>query len=687
MSEVLSVLASPVETVRALTESKRQLAEARREVEEHRERERTTFRPRHTLPRLPGFFPRKAEMQTLERTLGGDPAFTVVFGASSVGKTALLREVLSQPQYHVFHFDLRIAGFADLSSLYMRLSTQLEMFFEEIAHQMEGYEEFRNEALSFKHDRTAVQNRLEASNDHRARIRTSDVARLMELFQNSLSRYWEFDPFTDEDTKHPTTHRQGSDVTSEATHVDPLVAQQTAVKPKRRWFSKWKGKRKAKGREIPMEEPKPKERPVKKMPVIFFDEAHKLPTLIQSTDTMKCLLDSMLVLTKQDRLCHVIHATSDPFYQTWLRQLNVMQHCRIITIGDCTKAETRTYFRDHLIPRVPERLRGRLEFEGLYEAFGGKLGHWQDFITDFVNSHGQIDIRSSSHFLQAHALLNLHIIHSSQAATGGPPDATNSENGHGHSRGPSGERDERRGGTAASYASASGRESLHPNLGPAGFRIYSPTPNTHEPGPDPYMNVLANDERSVAMVAGYYSADFTAMQLLKVMSRLTKADTPYLPYFMLCRELGVRAVDGMVKGRVLEVRWTEPVSKDNGEEEQMLRASLTGYSGLGIPPPPPMNYDAAMAASRSGTAVDTLGPPPPIDDEEGMVPVLPGDVRGAVHSGIPADPYEEEYLELVGPKLIPVTPIMRYAMAEVIEEYEDDQSNSDYASLPDPDEY
>lgn len=53
------------------------------------------------------------------------------------------------------------------------------------------------------------------------------------------------------------------------------------------------------------------------------------PSLIRSTATMKCLLDAMLVLTKQDRLCHVIHATSDPFYQTWLRQLNVMQHCKV----------------------------------------------------------------------------------------------------------------------------------------------------------------------------------------------------------------------------------------------------------------------------------------------------------------------------------------------------------------------
>lgn len=81
------------------------------------------------------------------------------------------------------------------------------------------------------------------------------------------------------------------------------------------------------------------------MPVFFLDEAHKLyalhsspwarlinassPGLIQSVEAMKALLDSMLVLTKQDRLCHVIHATSDPFYQTWLRQLNVMQHCKV----------------------------------------------------------------------------------------------------------------------------------------------------------------------------------------------------------------------------------------------------------------------------------------------------------------------------------------------------------------------
>ena len=56
------------------------------------------------------------------------------------------------------------------------------------------------------------------------------------------------------------------------------------------------------------------------------------PALIQSSGAMKCLLDAMLVLTKQDRLCHIIHATSEPFYQTWLRKANVMQHCKVCNL-------------------------------------------------------------------------------------------------------------------------------------------------------------------------------------------------------------------------------------------------------------------------------------------------------------------------------------------------------------------
>lgn len=77
----------PAETVRSLSESRRLLEEARREIAENKER--LQIRPIHTFSRLPGFFPRKAEIQALERTLEGEPSFTILFGASSTGKVKL----------------------------------------------------------------------------------------------------------------------------------------------------------------------------------------------------------------------------------------------------------------------------------------------------------------------------------------------------------------------------------------------------------------------------------------------------------------------------------------------------------------------------------------------------------------------------------------------------------------------
>ncbi|KAG6899407.1 hypothetical protein C0993_010518, partial [Termitomyces sp. T159_Od127] len=620
------------------------LEEARREIAESQER--SQIRPKHTFSRLPGFFPRKAEIQALERALEGEPSFTVLFGASSSGKTALLREVLSREHYHVLHFDLRIAGFADLSSLYQSLSQQMELYFEEIAAKMPGYEEFRREAWSFKFDRQNMQGQPSDASDGAkpSVVKTSDIARLMELFQSSLLKYWEFQPLENDhnDGRSQIKRQQSSDKTSEQTQVDPSSNGRPTLS--RRWIFRRSIKAKeskppksARTSKVENGPEKLASKPSKKMPVIFFDEAHKLPALIQSTDTMKCLLDSMLVLTKQDRLCHVIHATSDPFYQTWLRQFNVMQHCKIITIGDCSRSETKAYYRDLLLPIVPERLRSGLKFEILYEAFGGKLAHWRDYITDYVNSNGKVDVKQSSHFLQAHALLNLHIIHSSQS--------TNS-----HEAAPSNQNQ---------AANTTNPGTLHPGLGPAGFKIYSPITHTHAPNEEDRLNT---------MVAGYYSADFTAMQLLKVMSRLTQPDTTYIPYFLLCREMGVRAVDGMIKGRLLDLRWTETITREDGEEVRARSGVMSTAGGPGgIPSYSPPGVEPV--------AVDMM----PQSSEEGMIP-MPELELGQ------RDIYED-VLEVVGPKLVPTTPIMRYAMRDVVREYEDDQSVSEYASMLDVDEY
>lgn len=95
----------------------------------------------------------------------------------------------------------------------------------------------------------------------------------------------------------------------------------------------------------------------------------------------------------QDRLIHVIHATSDPFYLHWLRQLNIMQHCKIMSVGDASKEEARQYFEKHLLPEVPENLQGRITFDELYPVFGGKLAHISDYVADYVNTDGKLSRR------------------------------------------------------------------------------------------------------------------------------------------------------------------------------------------------------------------------------------------------------------------------------------------------------
>ncbi|KAE9390639.1 hypothetical protein BT96DRAFT_833178 [Gymnopus androsaceus JB14] len=666
IGEIVGVLANPAETVRSLTESKRLLDEARQEINENRER--SQIRPKHTFSKLPGFLPREAEVKAIERALEGEPAFTVLFGASSVGKTALLREVLCRDTYHVLHFDLRIAGFADLASLYTSLSCQMEAYFEALSTQMEGYEEFEKEAWSFKHDRLNVERRMtEGPPDSGInRVKTSDIARLMELFQSSLLKYWEFDPYKEEDAKAKKGHREEESGSSSSTRVNESNGTASS-KPERngrlRNLLHFKAKhadqssqgRSEKEKEKEAERPK---RPAKKMPVIFFDEAHKLPALIQSTEAMNCLLSAFLVLTKQDRLCHVIHATSDPFYHTWLRQLNVMQHCKIITIGDCSKAETREFFRERMMPRIPEHLQHALDFEVLYDAFGGKLVHWQDFVTDYVNSNGRLDVKQSSHFLQAHALLNLHVIHSSEHPS---PEGDGQEN--------------------ANNPNPNSSDAVRPS----GFKIYSAISNPRGPSGQDL------DARDSQGLTPYYESEFTAMQLLRVMSRITEPGITYIPYFTLCREYGVHAVDGLVKGRILDLRWTEPVTKETESEDASYlnrQSRLLAIEG---------GHEAAGSSGR--TVVDNTN--------HARVDAVPGSEDDIVavsehevylhqqrRRSRRRDTYDGGLMDsVVGPKLVPTTPIMKYAMREVLREYEEvededeDGTVSEYASLSDVEEY
>ncbi|KAM0752020.1 hypothetical protein T439DRAFT_324111 [Meredithblackwellia eburnea MCA 4105] len=603
IGELLGVMTNPGEMLRSLAESKKLLEEARQEMKDNAER--SQIPQSHTFSPLPGFFQRPNEVRALERALGGVPAFTILFGASSVGKTALLRQVLSSDKYHVLHFDLRIAGFADLQSLYLSLAKQMEAYFltlPELCGEGWGWEEFEMESWAFKHDRLAIEKRIEAG----GAVKTSDIAHLMELFQSAMLKYWEFEPMTEAarkakkeqedrskleggDTKDDIKRQRAQEGLGPASHR-PIPHDPTEAVMREGWGSpavkvqmelkreKEKQDKEQKEKDLRSartvgdvsenekdqkeveeqqeaeegEEEKEPTPPPKRVPVFFFDEAHKLPALIQAEDAMKCLLDSMLVLTKQDRLCHVMHATSDPFYMHWIRQMNIGQHCHILSVGDCGKEEARKYFEEDLLPHVPDKIKPMINFEELYKVFGGKLAHLADFTSEFINSDGQISVLDSSHFLQAHALINLQLIHSTPTKSTGEVDSP-------------------------------------------GFEIYSAlkTASPHA-APSPFTSGEGGTNQG---------PDFTAGDLLKVMARLVPKSSPEkqgpikgkgsvgtgeLPYFPLCREFGARSVDGLIRARILELRWTSTITQEGDLSEIKARKDAKGELGPVVVPTTPV---------------------------------------------------------------------------------------------------
>lgn len=131
LGEIAGVIANPAETLRQLNESKEMLQKAKEDMELSREAKKIPRK--HTFSKLPGFHGRKTEQALLRRILSNNPKLSVVFGATSVGKTALLREVLATDDFYVIKFDLRISGFADLRTLYVALCEQFEQFFDEVS--------------------------------------------------------------------------------------------------------------------------------------------------------------------------------------------------------------------------------------------------------------------------------------------------------------------------------------------------------------------------------------------------------------------------------------------------------------------------------------------------------------------------------------------------------------------------
>lgn len=190
-----------------------------------------------------------------------------------------------------------------------------------------------------------------------------------------------------------------------------------------------------------------------------------------------------------------------------------------------------------------------------------------------------------------------------------------------------------------------------------------------------------------------FHADFTALQLLKVMNRLAQPGARSLPYFLLCREMGVRAVDGMVRGRILDLRWTEAITKEGTDTRGVsmrLRNSMRMRDSTRLRESMRVRESVRvqLAAGSSATAVNDYNDVGQSEEGE-MVPMSEDEIMRAHERMMDAQGPDDFEDEMVGPKVVPITPIMRYAMREVVQEYydDDDQTVSEYASLSEVEEY
>lgn len=144
---------------------------------------------------------------------------------------------------------------------------------------------------------------------------------------------------------------------------------------------------------------------------------------------------------------------------------------------------------------------------------------------------------------------------------------------------------------------------------------------------------------------------FTSADLLKVMTQLSRVDS--ISYFSLCRDIGVSAVNALVRAQILGLRWTKPITNedsDDGPEAAMLRTASI--------------HDNEQS------------------QEGNMLPV--GDADLVYMERAPRLPQTRQGYS---PTIVCASPVMLAAMRDVLKDYESSDQSSEYASLTDVDEY
>jgi hypothetical protein len=87
-------------------------------------------------------------------------------------------------------------------------------------------------------------------------------------------------------------------------------------------------------------------------------------------------------------ILHAMATTNERRYNT--TTANLGHHSKLLTIGDCTKDEIRTYYKERLLSDIPKSLQKPLDFDKIHDYFGGKLAHWSDYLTEYQNADGNL---------------------------------------------------------------------------------------------------------------------------------------------------------------------------------------------------------------------------------------------------------------------------------------------------------
>ncbi|RHZ76013.1 hypothetical protein Glove_208g106 [Diversispora epigaea] len=293
----------------------------------------------HAFNKTPNFVGREKEKIVIEEILSNNFKWIVVSGAERVGKTALLREILSDDKYNVIHFDLRVPGFANLHSFVTEFSYRIETFLLRFSEDQQIDKEhakvLEDQAIGIKRFRLEGPESYEKKNQNHGQHKEScrnELTKLLEKFHASLLKYHSLK------LKKDKIHKQ--------------------------------------------------------IPVIFIDEAHKLRNLINDDEALQILFDAMVVFTTQDKLCQVIHSTSDNFYERFLTKSNLSNHIKFLVIGDLNYSNISHIFYQDLLPSVPKEFREnlvRME-DDLCKIFGGSIVDWQNFVQDYKISCGNLTI-------------------------------------------------------------------------------------------------------------------------------------------------------------------------------------------------------------------------------------------------------------------------------------------------------